>query len=280
MLMTELLVLIIGAIVFLVQSRFKETVSKISNKLVYWTILFFISLFFNSILFRAYNTWYSIYTYLNFNTIIIILGVFITYVLVQAISPFEYIKNMFKRFSIMKNKDDELGSMLEIKEDLEPKSSVNLDNSVKLKIDGELKEFVELDEEIEKNSLKANEKSVETKEDVIIKEAKEINEENKNRINYTKQLHFEAFLETICWIGFISAVSLEGYMALLSDIKINKILEENIIMVVCLTLMITVPITLRQIIFYLFRIRDIKEEVLTDEELKLQRKLNKENIRL
>lgn len=280
MLMVELLILVIGAIVFLLQNRFRETVSKTSNKLVYWTILFFISLFFNSILFSSYNTWYSIYTYLKFNTIIIIFGVFITYVLVQAMSPFEYIKSMFNRFSIRKNKDNNLGSMLEIKEEVEPENTINLNNSVKLKIDGELKEFVELDEEIEKNSLEVNKKPLEIKGNAVSKEVEEVIEENKDRVNYTKQLHFEAFLETICWIGFISAFSLEGYMALLSDVKISKILEENIIMVVCLTLMITVPITLRQILFYLIRIRGIKEETLTEDELKLQRKLNKENVRL
>lgn len=223
MIVTELIILLIGFIVYILQSKFKETKSETSRKLVYWTVLFFISICFNSILVNSYGNVYLIETYWSIETIIVIALLAIAYAIIQAMSPFNYMKNIKKNLAKIKKSSDE-----------------------------------EID-----------------KEDV-----EEILEVIKEKTKYTKQLHFEVFLETICWLGFISIFALHGYLALLSNYSINNILEGSLVMVICVIIMATVPIALRQIIYYLFRIRTIKEENLTEEQIQFNNMLRKENVRL
>ena len=69
--------------------------------------------------------------------------------------------------------------------------------------------------------------------------------------------------------------------------KVNKKLESidnyiknNFVLVICLIIMITLPITLRQILFYLFNVRLINKTSLSMEEINLNEKLKKTNIKL
>ena len=57
-------------------------------------------------------------------------------------------------------------------------------------------------------------------------------------------------------------------------------IESNFVLVLCLIIMITLPITLRQILFYLFNIRSINKEPLSKEEIFLKEKLKKTNVKL
>lgn len=43
----ELLIIIVGIIVFILQNKIRTNKTEISKKIVYWTIMFFISLSFN-----------------------------------------------------------------------------------------------------------------------------------------------------------------------------------------------------------------------------------------
>lgn len=101
-----------------------------------------------------------------------------------------------------------------------------------------------------------------------------INKETK----YERQSHFEIFLETICWIGFISIFALEVYLNLFNTI--DNYIKNNFVLVICLIIMITLPITLRQILFYLFNVRLINKTSLSMEEINLNEKLKKTNIKL
>ena len=61
----ELLIIIVGIIVFILQNKIRANKTEISKKIVYWTIMFFISLSFNTILFTNFGEWYNLSSYLN-----------------------------------------------------------------------------------------------------------------------------------------------------------------------------------------------------------------------
>ena len=111
-------------------------------------------------------------------------------------------------------------------------------------------------------------------ENVVACRLGNINKETK----YERQSHFEIFLETICWIGFISIFALEVYLNLFNTI--DNYIKNNFVLVICLIIMITLPITLRQILFYLFNVRLINKTSLSMEEINLNEKLKKTNIKL
>ncbi|MDU2291969.1 hypothetical protein [uncultured Clostridium sp.] len=209
----ELLIIIVGIIVFILQNKIRTNKTEISKKIVYWTIMFFISLSFNTILFTNFGKWYNLSSYLNLNTLLIFIAIILGYFLIQALSPFKFFRKLINYFRlIFSNKID--------------------------------------------------------------KTLPNINKETK----YERQSHFEIFLETICWIGFISIFALEVYLNLFNTI--DNYIENNFVLVICLIIMITLPITLRQILFYLFNVRLINKTSLSMEEINLNEKLKKTNIKL
>lgn len=211
----ELLIILVGLTVFILQNKIRYHKTETSKKIVYWSIMFFISLSFNTILFTTFGKWYNITTYLTLNTLFIIFAVILGYFLIQALSPFKYFKSFINTFR-------------------------NIYSS-------------KLNEEISN----------------ITKETK-----------YERQVHFEVFLETICWIGFIAVFALEAYLNLFNQPNDYSFIESNFVLVLCLIIMITLPITLRQILFYLFNIRSINKEPLSKEEIFLKEKLKKTNVKL
>lgn len=213
MLKLELLIILVGLVVFFLQNKLRYYKTEVSKKIVYWTIMFFISLSFNTILFTTYGEWYNINTYFSLNTLLILLAIILGYFLIQALSPFKYFKKLVKLFK--------------------------------------------------------NNKSNKLDEEVL-----EITKETK----YERQTHFEIFLETICWIGFISIFALDIYLNLFT--KTNSFIESNFVLVICLIIMVTLPITLRQILFYLFSVRTINKESIPEKEIYLKEKLQKNNIKL
>ena len=112
------------------------------------------------------------------------------------------------------------------------------------------------------------------KSNKLDEEVLEITKETK----YERQTHFEIFLETICWIGFISIFALDIYLNLFT--KTNSFIESNFVLVICLIIMVTLPITLRQILFYLFSVRTINKESTSEQEIYLKEKLQKNNTKL
>lgn len=107
----------------------------------------------------------------------------------------------------------------------------------------------------------------------------ELEVQEKN--GYLKEIHFETFLETVCWLAFAFTLVLEGYMTLLQGFGMSEGMHIGLKGIACLMMMITTPIIIRQITFYLYRIRSMKEEQnLTEVEIKFHHKLRKENTRL
>lgn len=103
----------------------------------------------------------------------------------------------------------------------------------------------------------------------------------KEKSHYLKELHFEAFLETLCWLAIVFTVLLEVFMTLLRTMLVTDVMGISLNKMACLMMMITMPIIIRQIIFYLYSIRDMQEEQdLTEIEVKFYHKLKKNNQRL
>lgn len=213
----EIIILSIGVLVYLLQNKFRSDKKTIRGKLVYWTVLLFISITYNSLLFSAYPNNYQIDTYLNITLLINIAILVGIYLLIQIFSPSKYIR-LIKSF--FKNK-----------------------------------------EEREKNK------------------DYRLDEDKKN--SKIREQHFEVFLETSCWFGFLFTIILEGYVSVFNGIFIADFIGISLINTVCIIMLITTPVILRQVIYYLMRIREEKEDdSMTPLERDLHNKLKRENIRL
>lgn len=216
-LLVELLVLCIGLTVFMMQQKLRQKISLVGSKVVYWCTLLFVSLIFNSILFAMYPYSYNISSYLNFSTLLALIGIGVGCLMVQVIAPSKPFKKWMKKFD-------------KKQEDGEP----------------------------EEEQIKRKEQS-----------------------NYLKELHFETFLETICWLAIVFTVALEVFMSFLRIVFQTEAIDLSLNRMVCLMMMITMPIIVRQIIFYLYSIRGMKEEQdLTEIEVKFYHKLKKQNHKL
>lgn len=216
-LFVELLALCIGLTVFTMQHKFRQKISLVGSKVVYWCTLLFVSIIFNSILFAMYPESYNIASYLNFSTLLALLGIIVGCLMVQIIAPSKPFKRWMKKF----------------------------------------------------NKQKGNEES--TEEVIKIKE----------QSNYLKELHFETFLETLCWLAIVFTVALEIFMNLLRMVFQTETIDVSLSKMVCLMMMMTVPVIVRQIVFYLYSIRGMKEEQdLSEVEVKFYHKLKKNNSKL
>lgn len=103
--------------------------------------------------------------------------------------------------------------------------------------------------------------------------------ESLEKDSYIKEHHFEIFLETVCWLGFVAALIVGIYTNLTEGL--GALANTGLTSIVCLMMMTTVPIIIRQIIFYLYRIRGIKEEQnLAEVEQKFHHRLKKQNTKL
>ncbi|MDY3366576.1 hypothetical protein [Zhenhengia yiwuensis] len=63
-LFVELLALCMGLTVFTMQHKFRQKISLVGSKVVYWCTLLFVSIIFNSIFFAMYPESYNIASYL------------------------------------------------------------------------------------------------------------------------------------------------------------------------------------------------------------------------
>lgn len=209
-LIIELLVLCIGLSVFVMQHRLRQKISLVASKVVYWCTLLFISIIFNTILFAMYPESYNITSYLNFSTLLALVGIGVGCLMVQVIAPSKLLKKWIKKLDKQKGTEESI-----------------------------------LEESI------------------------------------LKELHFETFLETLCWLSIVFTVALEVFMSLFRVVFQVEAIDISLKKMVCLMMMMTVPIIVRQIIFYMYSIRGMKEEQdLTEIEMKFYHKLKKNNSKL
>lgn len=213
----EIIILSIGILVYFLQNKFRSDKKTIRGKLVYWTVLLFISITYNSLLFSAYPDNYQIEIYFNLTVLINIAILVGVYLLIQVFSPSKYIRL--------------------------------------------IKSFFKSKEERENDKIDR------------------LEEDKKN--SRIREQHFEVFLETSCWFGFLFTIILEGYVSGFNGIFISDFIGVSLINTVCVIMLITIPVILRQVIYYLMKIRDEKEDdSRTPLEIDLHNKLKRENIRL
>lgn len=109
----------------------------------------------------------------------------------------------------------------------------------------------------------------------------EVEHQTIEKDSYLKEMHFETFLETLCWLGMTFTVLSEVFSMFMRHFPLFDRIQLGLKDAICVLMIFSMPITIRQIIFYLYRIRTIKEEEsLTEVERKFQKKLRKENIKL
>lgn len=108
-----------------------------------------------------------------------------------------------------------------------------------------------------------------------------VSQEKEEHNSYLKELHFETFLETICWLAFVFALALQAVDYIFGVMSMDFGIATSMKDIVCLMMIGTVPIGIRQIVFYLYRIRGIKEEQeMTEIEMKFHQKLRNNNHKL
>lgn len=74
---------------------------------------------------------------------------------------------------------------------------------------------------------------------------------------------------------------MEGYVSGFNGVFVADFLGISLINTVCVIMLVTIPVVLRQVIYYLMRIRDEKEDdSMTSLEKHLHSKLKRKNIRL
>ncbi|MGL5152665.1 MAG: hypothetical protein ACRC7N_19090 [Clostridium sp.] len=211
----ELLILAIGILIFSLQKKNDATLENYSKKLVYWTVLLFISIMFNGIQFSKYPSAYSIDTYMESYLVHFIIMVVAVFTIVQILSPSKLIKRIKKYF----------------------------DSNGK-------------------------------KKSVGMKEPSPIQSRDKE----FREEQFESFLNTICWISIINTVILEGLM---TNLNIGLENEWSIINSVCIISVVAIPIILREIIFYVVKIKNSTyKNKYNEREGRLNRKITNINNRL
>ena len=218
----QLGILGIAGIVYKLQHRMKKKMSMVASKLIYWTTMLFVSATFNSMLWSSYPEAYNLADYFNIQTLWIVVGVLLLYLVIQLLAPEGYIEKLMKKFSKKKQR-------------------------------------TEAGEEM-------NEHQAEVKAEPNY---------------YLRESHFETFLETLCWLGFVATAVLGILLGTMGSLEILGVVLGGLASIVCLMMIGTVPIILRQILFYLYRIREIKEEDHGAElEQKFYHSLKKQNNRL
>lgn len=218
----QLGILGIAWIVYKLQHRFKKKMSMVASKLIYWTTMLFVSATFNSMLWTSYPEAYNMADYFNIQTLWLIGGVIVLYLLIQLLAPEGYIEKLMKRFS-------------------------------------KKKQATETEEETSKPQA----------------------EKKTQPSYYLRESHFETFLETLCWLGFVATAVLGILLGTLGSLEILGVVLSGLGSIVCLMMIGTVPIIIRQILFYLYRIRELKEEDNGAElEQKFYHSLKKQNNRL
>lgn len=201
--------------------------------LIYWGTIIFISIVFNVMLYVNNPSTYSLNFYLNKENLQLIFFLILSFALVHVISPSGFsgkvISKAKTRFSFKKKTIDKTNAL-------------NSDDAI---IDDSINDMTLESKDIDKKAIKP-----------------------KN--NFTQEKDFELFLNTLCWLAFsfvillqilifivdllqykrIAMVSSESFINSFSII-INKLKD-----IASLLMLTTLPISIRQIFFYLSKLRN------------------------
>jgi len=241
----ELIIILIGVGIFLVQKSLNQKTTPRVLRIIYWTIMLFISLSFNSIQVYLYPHCYNIDTYKDLYGFINLAIVILLFILIQCVSPSGFLKNKFSKKRPMKAK-------LINKE----KMAVEENMTIKVKI-------------------------AETSAEVNLAEALSQDYIVKDESVELRERHYEIFLETICWFTFILVLFLQVLNDLWGNNNIFQLFSRNLITTSSLILVLSTAIILRQVVFYLMMIRKLEDKkTISKSRSALTLKLEKEHTNL
>lgn len=108
-----------------------------------------------------------------------------------------------------------------------------------------------------------------------------IEDDEQTPDEYVRELHFETFLETLCLLATVSVLILEGCTIFFGTSVVEFTTLIGLQGISILFMMLTIPISIRQIIFYLYSLRHLKDKYhLVDVEVQFHQKLKKNNTKL
>lgn len=254
------------------------------NRLIYWGIVIFISAIFNVTLYVNNTDNYKISFYLDEENVHLIVFVIIMYLVIQVLSP-----TLFKGRIIRVLKKSI--NQIKFSKDTKNMNKGNESNS-----------YTSLDVDNVKNDIDLSE--------AILKRHKAPDnnknqgyEAKTNNIKNLQEKHFEIFLNTFCWLSFFYIIFIQIFFSIVNILRsynVTLVLGENFISsfmnlqnnlndIGCFLMLLMIPVSLRQIIYYLFKLKEDQSDSFLENQdfLKnnpqyelIQKKLIKNNKRL
>lgn len=254
------------------------------NRLIYWGIVIFISAIFNVTLYVNNTDNYKISFYLDEENVHLIVFVIIMYLVIQVLSP-----TLFKGRIIRGLKKSI--NQIKFSKDTKNMNKGNESNSyTSLDVDN-VKDDIDLSEAI----LKRHKAPDNNKNQGY--------EAKTNNIKNLQEKHFEIFLNTFCWLSFFYIIFIQIFFSIvniLQSYNVTLVLRESFMLsfmnlqnnlndIGCFLMLLMIPVSLRQIIYYLFKLKEDQSDSFLENQdfLKnnpqyelIQKKLIKNNKRL
>lgn len=219
------------------------------NRLIYWGVVIFISAIFNVTLYFNNTDNYNISFYLDEENLRLIAFVIIMYLVIQVLSP-----TLFKgRITRVLKK-----SINQIKFSKDTTSMCK---------ENESNNYIGLDGENIKNDIDISA--------TTLRRHKALGKYNyyeakANNIKNLQEKHFEIFLNTFCWLSFFYIIFIQLFFTvvnILQSYNVNFVLKEsftsrfinlqnNLNDIGCFLMLLMIPVSLRQIIYYLFKLKE------------------------
>lgn len=248
------------------------------NRLIYWGVVIFISVIFNVTLYVNNTDNYKISFYLDEENLHLIGFVIVMYLIIQILSPTLFkgkITRVLKK-SISKNKFSKDSKSI----------NKNNDFSNYTKLNG--------------NDIDLSGNSLRQRKDLGRNDSYEVKIDS---VKNSQEKHFEVFLNTFCWLSFVYIIFIQIFFTVVNILESYNVafvlrrdfisnfinLKNNLNDIGCFLMLLMIPVSLRQIIYYLFKLKEDGGESYTENQdfLKkhpqyelIQKRLVKNNKRL
>jgi hypothetical protein len=217
------------------KERYTTIEKPLWKKLIYWAVILFISIIFSMVIVSNNASTYKLTSYFNRDTLELVISIILPCLIVQLISPsvvlYKKIYRKIKKIFLRRTTDRKVR-----------REETTTDEGVS-------------DKEI--SYLYAKEK-------------------NSSQLSYSKESQekdFELFLNTVCWLSFSFVILINVFFMIIAwvnsyngvDTSLRNLLANYDVVVkqlndiCCILLILTIAISVRQIIFYLNRLRNHSE---------------------
>lgn len=221
------------------------------NRLIYWGIVIFISAIFNVTLYINNTDNYKISFYLDEENLHLVAFIIIMYLVIQVLSP-----TLFKgRIARLLKKSI---NQIKFSKDTKSMKKGNVENNYR-GLDGHnIKNDIDSSEDI----LKCNK--------VLEKNKNQYYDTRYNDVKALQEKHFEIFLNTFCWLSFSYIIFIQLFFSIVNILQCYNValvlresfisnfinLQNNLNDIGCFLMLLMIPVSLRQIIYYLFKLKE------------------------